>query len=89
MYDIPMSRSPAAGGVDPLPAGAALGRRPLGARLVWTVARLAAALGAAVGRELRIRRATRDLAMMDEHMLRDIGITRAEIGHAIRYGRRR
>ena len=83
MYDIQMSRSPAAG-ADPQPRAALPRRHTVGAWLVRTVAGLAAA----IAREMRVRRAMRDLAMMDEHMLRDIGITRAEIGHATRFGRR-
>ena len=84
MHDIPMSRSPAAGAGSPLRT-AASHRHPAGAWLVRTVAGLAAA----VARELRVRRAVRELAMMDEHMLKDIGITRAEIGRAVRFGGRR
>ena len=51
--------------------------------------RAVAGLTAAVVREIRVRRAMRELALMDEDMLKDIGITRAEIGHAVRFGGRR
>src|SRR5688572_29209524 len=36
---------------------------------------------------LRRRRDARLLAQVDEHMLRDIGITRSEIDRAVRFGR--
>jgi uncharacterized protein YjiS (DUF1127 family) len=84
MYDIQMSRSPAVGAGSP-PRTALPRRHAVGAWLVRAVTGLAAA----IAREVRVRRAMRDLAMMDEHMLRDIGLTRAEIGHATRFGRRR
>jgi uncharacterized protein YjiS (DUF1127 family) len=41
----------------------------------------------AVVQELRIRRDMRHLMAMDDRMLKDIGLTRAEIGGAVRYGR--
>jgi uncharacterized protein YjiS (DUF1127 family) len=41
----------------------------------------------AIAQELRIRRDTRELMAMSDHMLKDIGLTRAEIGPAVRYGR--
>jgi uncharacterized protein YjiS (DUF1127 family) len=37
--------------------------------------------------ELRIRRDTRQLMAMSDRMLKDIGLSRAEIGGAVRYGR--
>jgi len=37
--------------------------------------------------EIRIRRDTRELMAMSDHMLKDIGLTRAQIGGAVRYGR--
>jgi uncharacterized protein YjiS (DUF1127 family) len=55
---------------------------------------LSAWFGAAAARcvhsladELRIRRDTRQLMAMSDEMLKDIGLTRAEIGGAVRYGR--
>ena len=36
----------------------------------------------------RLRRAERELETFDDHMLRDIGIGRSEIGHVVRNGRR-
>jgi uncharacterized protein YjiS (DUF1127 family) len=41
----------------------------------------------AMAKEVRIRRDTLELLAMSDHMLKDIGLTRAEIGHAVRYGR--
>jgi uncharacterized protein YjiS (DUF1127 family) len=41
----------------------------------------------AIALELRIRRDMRHLMAMDDRMLKDIGLTRAEIGGAVRYGR--
>jgi uncharacterized protein YjiS (DUF1127 family) len=42
---------------------------------------------AAVANELRIRRDMRQLAAMDDHMLKDIGLCRCEIESCVRYGR--
>ena len=52
----------------------------------WGV-RIAAHSARAIAKELRIRRDTRELTAMSDHMLKDIGLTRAEIGGAVRYGR--
>jgi uncharacterized protein YjiS (DUF1127 family) len=49
--------------------------------------RFMALVTAAVADELRIRRDMRELRAMDDAMLNDIGLTRAEIGTAVRYGR--
>jgi uncharacterized protein YjiS (DUF1127 family) len=38
-------------------------------------------------RERKARRALREMAMLDDHMLADIGLDRASIGFAARYGR--
>jgi uncharacterized protein YjiS (DUF1127 family) len=46
-----------------------------------------AQIAAAIISELRIRRDMRQLMAMDEHMLSDIGLTRADIGGCVRYGR--
>jgi uncharacterized protein YjiS (DUF1127 family) len=51
------------------------------------VARFVAWITAAIADELRIRRDMRQLRAMDESMLKDIGLTRADIGPAVRYGR--
>jgi uncharacterized protein YjiS (DUF1127 family) len=41
----------------------------------------------AIFRELRIRRDMRQLAAMDDAMLKDIGLRRGEIEYSVRYGR--
>jgi uncharacterized protein YjiS (DUF1127 family) len=46
-----------------------------------------ARIAAAISHELRIRRDMRQLMGMDEHVLRDIGLSRADIGSGVRYGR--
>ena len=65
------------------PFGASIPRQGLARVVTEVMARLAAA----ISHELRIRRDIRQLMAMDEHMLRDIGLTRADIGRAARYGR--
>jgi uncharacterized protein YjiS (DUF1127 family) len=79
MYDVSTVRSHAprqrpATGFDILLAAAARGL----ARLI-----------AAIGHELRMRRDMRQLAAMDDHMLKDIGLCRCEIEYCVRYGRDR
>jgi uncharacterized protein YjiS (DUF1127 family) len=51
------------------------------------VTRIVARIAVAIGEELRIRRDMRQLMAMDDEMLRDIGLTRADISSAVRYGR--
>ena len=46
----------------------------------------AARFARAIAREARIRRDRRQLVLMSDHMLKDIGVTRAEID-PVRYGR--
>ena len=41
----------------------------------------------AIADELRVRRDMRQLMTMDDDMLKDIGLTRADVGSAVRYGR--
>jgi uncharacterized protein YjiS (DUF1127 family) len=50
-------------------------------------ARSLAWLVAAIAHELRIRGDMRQLAAMDDHMLKDIGLCRCEIESCARYGR--
>ena len=67
--------------------GAASGS-PTGAKgVAGVVTRLAAWIAAAIAEELRIRRDMRELGAMDDSMLEDIGLTRADIGSTVRYGR--
>jgi uncharacterized protein YjiS (DUF1127 family) len=51
------------------------------------VTRFVAWIAVAIAEELRIRRDMRQLRAMDESMLKDIGLTRADIGTAVRHGR--
>jgi uncharacterized protein YjiS (DUF1127 family) len=51
------------------------------------VIRIGLRLADAIAVELRIRRDMRHLTAMSDHMLKDIGLRRADIPHAVRYGR--
>jgi uncharacterized protein YjiS (DUF1127 family) len=44
-------------------------------------------IAVAIAEELRIRRDMRQLRAMDDSMLNDIGLTRADIGPAVHHGR--
>ncbi|HEY7085335.1 MAG TPA: DUF1127 domain-containing protein [Hyphomicrobiaceae bacterium] len=44
-------------------------------------------LAAGLAKELAARRAMRSLASLDDRMLRDIGLERGQIDHAVREGR--
>ncbi|HSR80344.1 MAG TPA: DUF1127 domain-containing protein [Hyphomicrobiaceae bacterium] len=46
-------------------------------------------LAAGLAKELAARRALRSLASLDDRMLRDIGLERGQIDHAVRQGRHR
>jgi uncharacterized protein YjiS (DUF1127 family) len=48
---------------------------------------VAARCARAIANEVRIRRDTRALMLMSEYLLKDIGLTRAQIDRAVRYGR--
>ena len=65
------------------------GRQAVGAAkdTPGVVTRFVAWIAAAIADELRIRRDMRQLRAMDDGMLNDIGLTRADIGTAVRYGR--
>jgi uncharacterized protein YjiS (DUF1127 family) len=65
------------------PFGRSIGRNGL----AGVVARIVARITAALADELRIRRDMRQLSAMDDYMLQDIGLTRADVGSALRYGR--
>ena len=57
-------------------------------RSAWS--RLKASLhltGVSLAERRRIRRASGELARLDDRMLRDIGVTRSEIGRVVRFGR--
>jgi uncharacterized protein YjiS (DUF1127 family) len=68
-------------------AGAASGPPMAAKGVADMVIRFVARVAAAVAEELRIRRDMRQLKAMDDHMLKDIGLTRADIGSAVCYGR--
>jgi len=59
------------------------GRSRVGVSLIAGVRWLAAGLA----KELAARRAMRSLASLDDRMLRDIGLERCQIDHAVRQGR--
>jgi uncharacterized protein YjiS (DUF1127 family) len=65
------------------PFGASIPRKGPAGFVTQVVARIAAA----VAEELRIRSDMRQLRAMDDHMLKDIGLTRLDVGSAVRYGR--
>ena len=50
-------------------------------------ARILVRLVRAMAREHRIRRDMRELMTMSDHLLKDIGLTRSQIGYAVRFGR--
>jgi uncharacterized protein YjiS (DUF1127 family) len=68
-------------------AGAASGSLARAKGVAGVVIRILAWIAAAIADELRIRRDMRQLRAMDDGMLKDIGLTRADIGTAVRYGR--
>jgi uncharacterized protein YjiS (DUF1127 family) len=68
-------------------AGAASGSPAPARGVAGVVIRFVAWIAAAIADELRIRRDMRQLRAMDDGMLNDIGLTRADIGNAVRYGR--
>jgi uncharacterized protein YjiS (DUF1127 family) len=56
-------------------------------RAPLAIARVLVQAVAAIAHELRARRDMRQLAQLNDHMLRDIGIVRADIEGAVRRGR--
>jgi uncharacterized protein YjiS (DUF1127 family) len=68
-------------------AAAASGSPAQAKSVAGVVTRFLAWIAAAIADELRIRRDMRQLRAMDDCMLEDIGLTRADIGPVVRYGR--
>ena len=68
-------------------AGAASGSPAPAKGVAGVVTPFVARIAVAIADELRIRRDMRQLRAMDESMLKDIGLTRADVGTAVRYGR--
>lgn len=64
-------------------SGLPVAARRLARAVIWIGAEIANAIVA----EVRIRRDMRHLAAMSDNMLRDIGLRRADIRSAVRYGR--
>ncbi len=62
-------------------------RRPLGSGSVQSLAISLLDLGGHIMRELRLRRAIRDVQELDDAMLHDIGLTRDAAESAVRHGR--
>jgi uncharacterized protein YjiS (DUF1127 family) len=52
-----------------------------------SAARLLAGLARAIASEVRVRRDTRHLMEMSDHMLSDIGLSRSQVTRAVRSGR--
>jgi uncharacterized protein YjiS (DUF1127 family) len=68
-------------------AGTAFGSPAAAKGAAGLVTRFGAWIATAIADELRIRRDMRQLRAMDDYMLEDIGLTRADVGSAVRYGR--
>jgi uncharacterized protein YjiS (DUF1127 family) len=77
---------PASDGQAPGPA-AASGLTAGAKRFADVVTRIGLRIASAIAVELRVRRDMRHLTAMSDHMLKDIGLRRADISHAVRYGR--
>ena len=60
---------------------------PKRAALPTSFARILARFIGTIVAERRLRRDARELTAMSEHMLKDIGLSRSQIGHAVRFGR--
>jgi uncharacterized protein YjiS (DUF1127 family) len=87
------TRAPSAYGIwhDIRVLAGTAGRHPDAAAQPWSLSAwfdgVAVRAARAIAKELRIRRDTREPMAMSDHMLKDIGLTRAEIRGAVRYGR--
>ena len=57
------------------------------AALVGALARELKLRQSTVARERKLRRSMKELASLDERMLRDIGLTRWDVERAVRFGR--
>ena len=62
-------------------------RRPLARLAIARVLAVLKSMKAAIEAELAARYANTELASMNDHMLRDLGITRSDIGDAVRGSR--
>jgi uncharacterized protein YjiS (DUF1127 family) len=68
-------------------AGGTLGWKAWAKRFASGVSWIGVQIASAIARELRIRRDTQRLMDMSDHLLKDIGLRRADIPDAVRYGR--
>ena len=64
-------------------------KRPLGSATLSGLGISLLDLGGHIVRELRLRRAIRDVQELDDAILHDIGLTRDSVESAVRYGRGR
>ena len=67
---------------------APMSRTYSGMTLRQEIADIATALFGTIVRNFRNKRAAHALQMLDDHMLKDIGITRSDIDYVVRTGRR-
>ena len=63
-------------------------RQPLGSGTIQAIGSSLRDLGGRMMRELRLRRAIRDVQELDDAMLHDIGLTRDAAESAVRHGQR-
>ncbi len=62
-------------------------RQPLGSGTIQGIGSSLLDLGGRIMRELRLRRAIRDVQELDDAMLHDLGLTRDAAEFAVRHGR--
>jgi hypothetical protein len=74
-------------GISDAPARRRKRRRPLARLAIARVLAVLKSMKAAIEAELAARYANTELASMNDHMLRDLGITRSDIGDAVRGSR--
>ena len=53
----------------------------------WSLSAWFGGVALKIAEEIRIRRDMRELSALSDDMLKDIGLSRADIGRAVRYGR--